>query len=433
MKDRKAEKKEKRNNNISAFKNTLYLTSSKAVLVVFIALLTFLGSMQLLEIVELYTQEKSNVINVFKQGRFFDYENSEPFKQEARRTFAFVLDYALQYQDTEGFLNPDYIKIIIDSETENCQKQIKTVLEILEYETEHDCVSDEYIQNGFVSVDSSGGATINKTAVEEHYEKQYADLIESQKRTDDGYRETTDHLNDCRGLEFAVFDRENNRVVSNVPSITTSSLAEEYFSSSENSILLFNSKNPYYIHSTLGQLLPMIQELCDEYEQNFDFFVAFNDGLVYNSSCEKIESEYNEVLRVVARRLAVFLFSCLLGGFLIVVLLRVSGRREHHGAPKYALTDRLPNELHLFVHVVIILSMLFLNQSSLYLIMNPHLDTTWLTVIPDFFVIRAEICSVVMVLFVLAAVCCVKRHILHGTLFSNTLFFKLLSQKRKSE
>ena len=120
-----------------------------------------------------------------------------------------------------------------------------------------------------------------------------------------------------------------------------------------------------------------------------------------------------------------------IGLVLVFLLLHLSGRREYKGAPKYALADKLPNILHVSVHLLIAASMFYLVEDSVFLILNPHLNTSWLTIDPEYFKLRAEICSAIFVLFMLAAVCCIKRHYLHKTLLTNTLVYKLI-QKAKN-
>ncbi len=410
----------------SAFRNALYLTSSKALIAVLIAVLTFVCASQILNVILLYTQKEPYVVNVFTQGVRFDYEESEPFKEEAKRAFENILNYSLKYQDAEGFSNPDYVRYIVEEENDNCEKQIRTVLEILNYQAEQKSVDEEYIKEGFAFLNADGSYTIDKTAVEEHYRKKYDALIENRKRVDEDYNAVVEYLENMNSVHFAVFDREKNRLVSNI-TVSTNEEAQKYFSSLKNCLMVFNSKSPYYVPGSLQELFPVVQELSDEYEKNFDFFVAFSGGIVFNDECKNIENEYHQVFSVVSRRLAAAAILGAFGLFLAVVLFCLSGRREYNGGTKYALADRLPNDLHILVHLLIAASMLILTENSVYLILNPHLNTTWLTLSPGYLMLRAEVCIVIFVLFMLAAICCVKRHVLHKTLFSNTVIFKVIS------
>lgn len=429
------EKNQKRGKDFfSAFRNTLYLTSSKAFIAVLIAVLTFLCAAQVLDVVVLYTEKEPYVVNVFTQGTRFDYEESEPFETEVKRAFENILTYSLKYQDPEGFSNPDLVRYIVNEETQNCRKQIENVLEILNYQTEHESVENEYIQSGFVSVNPDGSYTIDEAAVEKYYKKKYDDLIESRKRVDEDYNSVVTYLDGLNSVYFAVFDREKNRLVSNAD-VSTSDEAQKYFSSLENCLMVFNSKSPYYVPGTLQDLFPIVQEISENYGENFDLFVSFSGGIVFNDECKNIENEYREVFSVVSKHLIVTAILGAVGIFLSCVLFCLSGRREYKGGTKYALADRLPNDLHILVHLLIAVSMLILTENSVYLILNPHLNTTWLTLSAGYLKLRAEVCSVIFVLFMLAAICCIKRHWLHKTLFSNTIICKVIDafKKIKSE
>lgn len=422
-----AEKRSTRFN--SSFVNALYLTSSKAIIAILIALSTFIASSQVLDVILLYTENETYVVNAFRQGQRFDYRKSEPLKLEVKNTLKTILDYTLKYSTPEGFTSPDTVRFATEDAEEDCRKQVGNVLEILAYEIENDCVESEYIENGFVTK-TEQGFSVNKNVIEEHYKKQYGDLLETQKRLDDGYRAVTDHLASLRSVGYAVFDRELNRL-STSEDVSTLEQAQKLFSSRENCLMVFNSKNPYYAHGALDDMSPLIEELAGDYEQDFDIFVSFPGDMVFCPECEKIEATYCEIYKKVASRLTVAAAFSLIGLALTVLLLCLSGWRERGGAPKYALSDKLPNLLHITLHLSIAASSALLIKDSIYLILNPHLNTEWLTVSPDFFVLRAEICSVLCVLFTLAAVCCIKRHCLHKTLLKNTWVYKAVMLFKK--
>lgn len=412
--------------------NALYLTSSKAIIVFLIAVATFVASSQILDVVLLYTENQTYVVNAFKQGPRFNYRKSEPLKLEVKNTLSAILDYSLKYSSPEGFESPDMIRFATEDAEKNCQKQIETTLQILDYETKNGSVKEEYFQNGFVTKNPNG-CTVNKAAVEEHYRKQYDELLESQKRLDEGYRSVTDALNALRSVSYAVFDRTEKRL-STDEKVSSLEEAQKLFSSKENCLMVFDSKNPYYVHGSLDDMSALIEELSESYEHDFDIFVSFPADMVFSPACEKIESTYREIYRSVTLHLSISAAVSAIGLALTVLLLCLSGRRERGGAPKYALSDKLPNILHIALHLSVSVSAALLVKDSLYLILNPHLGTEWLTVSPDYFILRAEVCSALCVLFTLAAVCCIKRHCLHKTLFKNTLVCKVIDLvKRKKE
>ena len=414
------------------FRNSLYLTSSKAFITFLVALMTFFASSRVIDVILEYTKEPSYVINSFTQNVRFDYRESEPFRLEVKKALESVLDYSLKYQTPEGFSSPDLIRFSTERENENCQKQVKNVLEILNYEIGQGKIEEQYIENGFVLETSSGVFEPNEAVIGEYYQKRYDSIIEDTKRLDEDYRKTAEYLESMRGVKFAVYDRSTQSLVSNT-AVTTREDAQKLFSTLENTLMVFNSKSPYFVPGSLRDFVEIVQELSENYDSNFDIFVSFSEGFVFNDDCEKIEGKYEEVFSFVAKHLAAAAVFSLFGLALTILLLKLSGHREHDGAVKYALADRLPNELHIFLHLAIILSMAWLIEDSVYIILNPHLGTGWLTVSPDYFVIRAEICSVVAVLFLLAAICCIKRQYLHKTLFSNTLIFKTVSLFKKNK
>ena len=411
-------------------RNALYLTSSKAFIAFMIAVLTLFSASQFLDVLCLYTEEKPYVVNAFVQGPRFNYRESEPFKEEVRNALTHILDYALRYQDPDGFESPDSIRFHIEEETGNCEKQIRTVLDILDYETKHNEVKDEYFKNGFVTKKDDGSYSIHEDKITAYYKKQYDNLIESYKRIDEGYNEAVTYIENLDGVVYAVFDAGKDCLVSNAP-VSTKEQAQKYFSSLENCLMVFDSKNPYYVPGPLRNLFTVVEELGDNYTQSFDIYISFQGGLVFNDACRGIESKYESVFSLVARHMALGVTLAAIGLILVFLLLHLSGRREYKGAPKYALSDKLPNILHVSVHLLIAGSMFYLIEDSVYLILNPHLNTTWLTIQPDYFKLRAEICSAIFVMFMLAAVCCIKRHYLHKTLLTNTLVYKLI-QKAKN-
>lgn len=420
---------EKRSANFfNLFVNALYLTTSKAVIAFLIALTTFVATSQLLDVILLYTENEAYVVNFFKQGPNFDYRESEPLRLEVEETLSAILDYSLRYSSPDGFESPDTIRLTIQDAEETCRKQIESVNEILDYEILTGSVDGEYIANGFVSK-SADGYIINKAAIESYYQKQRDELIESHKRIDDGYRAATDTINSLRSVSYAVFDRTGDRIITS-ENVSDIEQAQKLFSSKENTLMVFDSRNPYFVHGSLDDMSGIVEEIEKNYPQDFDIFVSFPEDMIFNSDCEKIESKYNGIYHAVSGHLTVAVIVAAAGLALTVLLLCLSGRRERAGAPKYALTDRLPNVLHIFMHLTIAVSTTLLVKDSVYLILNPHLNTEWLTIRPDFFVLRAEVCATLSVLFMLAAICCVKRHLLHKTLFKNTLIYKAILHAR---
>ena len=428
----KANKETRSGNFFNSFVNALYLTSSKAIIAFLIALATFIASSQVLGVLLLYTENQTYVVNAFKQGVRFNYRKSEPLKLEVKNTVEAILDYSLKYSSPEGFSNPDAIRFAISDAENDRDNQIKTVLEILLYETEHNNVEAQYTENGFVSK-TDGGYRINEDVVKGFYKKKYDELIESQKRLDDGYRAVTDKLSSLHSVSYAVFDRAKNELTTS-ENVSTFKEAQKLFSSKENCLMVFDSGNPYYVHSQLDDLSPLIEELAKNYEDEFDIFISFPSDMVFSPNCEKIESTYKEVYQNVALHLSIAGAVSAVGLALTILLLRLSGHRERGGAVKYALSDKLPNILHIALHLSISVSTALLVEDSVYLILNPHLNTDWLTISSEFFVLRAEVCSTLCVLFTLAAICCIKRHCLHKTLLKNTLIYKaVMLIKRKKE
>jgi len=129
-----------------------------------------------------------------------------------------------------------------------------------------------------------------------------------------------------------------------------------------------------------------------------------------------------------------YVLFCLIGlALLTVALLLLAGKRESGGKTKFAVTDRLPNELHLLFHLVLLLSMLSLISNSIYIVLHPQLGIPGLTALPDFYVLRANVCAVLFYMTVVGMLCTIKRHYKNHSLLRNTLAYYVFQRFRKSD
>ena len=429
----KAEKEETRieksKNLLSVIRNVLYLTSAKFVILFIIGVMAFLGCSQLFNILEFYTQDKGSVINAFVQGADFDYKTSIPFKYEVKAAADNILKYALIYQDIENFNSSDALQYHIDDETARTDEQIRILKYFASYQIETGEYEKEFLSNGYIKFKKGSKgknlAWVDEELIERTCIKNRDELIDGYKKSaDSNYREITKYLDSMNGVFYAV-DDHNGNIITNTGK-TSSAQLQSFFSKTKDNLVVFNSKEPYYTTTTMLDFIETVEKLSADYEQNFDIYISFNNGLVFNDNCKAIEQKCVEMFENVSGCLVkATIFTVITLAFSVLLLL-IAGKREYKGTIKYSITDKLPNDIHIMFHAITEISMVMLINNSIYIILNPHLGTTWLTVSPTYFIVRAELCCVIVVMVILAALCVIKRHYKNKSLISNTIIYRLL-------
>lgn len=425
-------------NSFLVCKNILYLTTSKIIIMCIIGVMTFFGASQLFNVLKYYTEDRSSVINAFTQGSDFNYQKSIPFKAELKTAVGNIIKYALVYQDVENFSASDSLQYHITDETMRANEQKKILINLAEYQVESGEYENDFIENGYIKfqTDSKGNklAIVDREEIERRCDQGRDELIEGfKKASDSNYRDIKNYLDSLQGVYYAI-DDHSSAIITNTGK-TTSAQLQTFFSKTKDNLVIFNSRSPYYTTTTMLDYVDLVVGLLEDYEQNFDIYISFGEGLMFNEACKGIEQRCADMYDKVSACLVKAVIFTVIMVFLSVVLLLIAGKHEYKGATKYSITDKLPNDIHLLFHAITEISMVMLINNSIYIILNPHLGTTWLTVNPDYFIFRAELCFVIGVMVILAGLCLIKRHYKNKTLFTNTIVYRLLRVflKRSSE
>ncbi len=416
-------------------RNAPYLLATKLVLLLLIAALTFAAGDQFFEGCRLYTDDRDGVRNALTQGENFDLRTSVPFSVELKNTIDNILRYALNYQDLSGFAGGDLLQLQLEREEKNCRAQIGATISICDWQIQNNEIAPENLENGFITADDNGGFRVDEDAVTAHYTAVYDELMEGEKRTmDREYRELMNAMEDLRGVYYAVMDHTAGRLVTNT-GCTKAGELQRFFSGTKNNLIVFNTEDPVFPADTMEEFVPLVQQAAENFPQEFDFYLSLNGGLEFNTVCAEMESRCTALYRQVHTRLLRFIFFLAAAFVLGVLVFLVAGRREYNGAIKYCATDRLPNEIHLLFHGIIVLSMVVLFQNSVQIVLLTKANDLWFQTFPDYYARRGSICLVILALFILAAACTIKRQVKNRSLLSNTVLAIVLRRfgKKRSE
>lgn len=428
-------REEQQDNIRIILKNLIYLSSTKVAILALISIMAFITSSDCLKILTLYTEKPATVANAYSQGSDFDYETSEPFKAEIKMCIENLLLYSLKYNDIENYKFSDSIQIHIDDEMKRAEEQIEIQKYLAQIQIEKNDFDEEYIKKGFIKFKNQNNgekvAFIDDSAIIRYNNKLRDNLIEGYKKSSDSdYRAVSDYIDSLDGVNYAIIDNTNKKIFTNLDSTEKKDL-KKIFSKKENSLLVFNSKNPYYAATSLKNFSTVVESLATEFDQNFDFYISFDNGLYFNERCAEFETEcikmYKTIFDLSFRAASWCLATFLLSAFMVII----SGRREYKGAIKYGVTDHLPNDIHLCFHIIIAISMIMVIDNSVWVIKNPSYISSWFSSSPGYYIFRAQICAVILHLVLLAATCCFKRHFVNKSVISNTAAYKILRIFRK--
>ena len=408
--------------------NLPYLISTKTLLLVVISALTFAAGVQFFEGCRLFTDDRDGVRNALSQGADFDLKTSVPFSTELEKTIRNLLRYALQYQDVSGFPASAALESQIKQEEKNRDAQIAATLSICSWQVTSGEIDKENLENGFIVKAANGGWRVDKDAITAHFTQVYDDLIEGEKRSmDREYRELMNALEALNGVYYAVVDHTADRITTNT-GCTKQSELRRFFSGTKNNLIVFDPNDPVFPADTMDEFVPLVQQAAEGYAQSIDFYLSLNGGLAFNPACEEMQARCDGLYARVHTLLMRFIVFLSLAFLLCVWMCIIAGRREYKGAIKYCATDRLPNEIHLLFHGIIALSMGVLFQNSVQIVLLTKPNDLWFPTFPDYYAWRGEICLVILVLFLLAAACTIKRQYKNKSLLSNTLLALLLRQ-----
>ena len=407
--------------------NLPYLIGTKTLILVVIAALTFAAGVQFFEGCRLFTDDRDGVRNALTQGASFDLKTSVPFSSELEKTIRNLLRYALQYQDISGFPASAALQSQIKQEEKNRNAQIAATISICSWQVTSSEIDKENLDNGFI-VKTADGCRVDEDAIKAHFTAVYDELIEGEKRsTDREYRELMNALEALNGVYYAVVDHTNDRLTTNT-GCTKQSELRRFFSGTKNNLIVFDPNDPVYPADTMDEFVPLVQDAAEGYAQSIDFYLSLNGGLAFNPACEQMQQRCDGLYAQVHALLVRFIVFLSLAFLLCVWMCIIAGRREYKGTIKYCATDRLPNEIHLLFHGIIALSMGVLFQNSVQIVLLTKPNDLWFATFPDYYALRGEVCLVILVLFLLAAACTIKRQYKNKSLLSNTLLAILLRQ-----
>ena len=437
MKNTKLEKTYKKTNIQIILRNFIYQTYAKVFILVLISLLIFSTSASCLKIMSHFLEKPEIVANVYAQRTNFNYETSKPFKAEVKKCFDNILKFSLIYSDIDNFKFSDSIQIYNKDETKRAEENIEMVKYLAGIQIEKNEYDEEYLNEGFIEFEKTDGknqtAKLNEQAIKDYYFTERDKFVEEYKKTlDSDYCSVVEYLEALDGVKYAVVDHTTDRIYSNLENAKKENLRKA-FSESKNSLMVFNSQNPYYAATELKEFSSSVEELAKNYEQNFDFYVAFDSGLYFNENCKQFENQCREMYGEIFTLSLKAALSCVFSIVLSVVLMSITGKREYKGAVKYCITDRIPNDIHFIFHLIIQLSMVIVVDNSFYLIFHPNIHTSyWKTMSPDFLIFKMELCCVIFALIILAMLCCFKRQYKNKTLLKNTVLYRFLRILKKS-
>jgi len=417
---------------LGVLRNMIYLLPFKALLLVLIGTLVFTISSMVMRLLVLSTEDEAAVRNALIQRGDFDYRTSETFRTETQQLLENILDYALIYQDIENFASPDLLQNRINQEKKRTQTRLKMALDLASLQARSGEYQQDFVDNGFFKTEN-GRLVADAAAIRAYYEAEYDALVEGYKvATDERYHQLKTDLDALRDVQFAVVLHETDAVVSNTGHTSAKELQRQ-IAAQPMHLLLFNSREPYYTNTSMKDIAELAQPVVEARNASFDLLISFPEDLHYNEVCDRMEETCSVVFQKVAATTRYVLF-CLIGlALLTVALLLLAGKRESGGKTKFAVTDRLPNELHLLFHLVLLLSMLSLISNSIYIVLHPQLGIPGLTALPDFYVLRANVCAVLFYMTVVGMLCTIKRHYKNHSLLRNTLAYYVFQRFRKSD
>lgn len=415
-------------NSCSPLRRLLCRLPFRLFLVALTGALVFAGAAQSFRILVQYTESPAAVRNVFRQGRRFDYRTSVPFLEETETLFRNILQYALVYQDIENFSSADQLRLQLEAETAQKEKQIALVTEVAQAQANSGDAQQDYLDRGFLKREN-GRLTPDPAAIRAWYEAEYARLMEGLRRAgDEKYQKLAQTLDALRGVRFAVVRHAAGTVVSNC-GLRTKEAARATIEKQPLHLVLRSSRTDADADAAMRDLAELAMEAADDYDEAFDFYISLPQDLHFNDVCDTMEETCRAVYRnVSAASLTAGL--CAVGAVLLTVLLVLFAVRRASGEKKASVAgNRLLNDLYLAILLVLGWFLFSLVRDSVYLVLHPHLDLSGLTVHATLFAVRGSVCVALLWLVVLAGCCMLRRQIANRSLLLHTLVGRLLRKQ----
>lgn len=415
--------------------NAFYTAQAKVIIIIMILICAWLMNSELTDIFYLYNEDRTAVKNVLIQNDDYDYKTSYFLEHEIETAISDVLEYALVYHRNDNNLSGE--KISADAITYLAESFVR-----------NKTVNKIFIDEGFIILtecqESEDAVKIGKGYFTQqvNYEKinscdETVDFDEFYKRaTDEDYDRIVSHINRLNNFYFALVNHKTHMIVSNIDSLngkSTDTAVRSYLPSG-NLLIVRNSRTPYSESGTMVEYVDFVKEKAKNYADNFDIYISFGENMEFAGDGEDFSLRHEEALLEIKESIKGILIFFAVIVFLFFILMKVSGKREVGGKTYSALTDRLPNDIYMLFCLVVFISMAALYENSLYMCVRVSvLEDYWLNLGPNHYLIRSNICMVIMVYTIVVFAGTIRRQIGCGTLFSNTYIYKLINNYKKSE
>lgn len=415
--------------------NLLYTTWAKVIIIVLILVCAWLMNSGLISIYSLYDEDRTAVKNVLMQSDDFDYSSSYFLQDEIEKAITDVLEYSLAYHRNgdiheSATISADAIKYLAESFVKN--KTLNTIFISEGFITLTEC------EESSKEVELQGKFYTQKVNYNKIYSSDSAlDFGEIYKRaTDEDYDKIVAHLNMLNNFHFAVVNHKSHVIISNIKSLNGQSpgvSVRSYFPEG-NLLIVRDAKAPYSESGTMVEYVSFVGEKAKAYTDNFDLYISFGSNMEFAGTGEAFLQRHNAAFSKIKESVFnICIFLCIII-VLFVLLLTVSGRHEKGGKIYPSLTDKLPNDINFLFCLVVIISMVALYENSISMFLRvSDLDDYWLSFSPEYYLLRSNICIVVLFYDLTAFAGTLKRQIGCGTLISNTYIYKAIKSYKRAE
>ena len=255
---------------------------------------------------------------------------------------------------------------------------------------------------------------------------------------EDDYKQSLEYLDSLDDVSFAIVNHDNKRIFSNIINIDGKSSGTQlrsFFGNNDSTVLIVrNAQNPYYEKGTMEEYVGYVSECAAAYTDNFDLYICFGDDLLFRFDESHYESLHFNMKKEITRIFVPMLIFINLTTASMFLMMLLAGRSEKGGKIIPAALDRIPNDLRITLHIIILISLMTVFDDYIYMLHLGFISEGdyFLGISPDFYKIIANICIVVLTYVLLAMLCTIKRQSKLRTLFSNTYVYKLFSSFLRS-
>lgn len=423
--------------------NLFYTLSFKVFLLILTVLLSWFVGSNFLDLANLYANDSVSVQNVFLQWNGFDYEKSKYLENEIEATIENVLAYCLKYSD-DDHLSDEFFEE---------DELIFAIIGIAKNAVKNKTVDTSLINNGYIILSETDDPTkgveidgkyyiqsVNEEKITLDYIEHREDFLDRYRRLiDEKYRHTADYLDSLKGVKYAVVNHDTDRIISNLEEIdskSTGTAIRNYFGTNEETLLIVrNAKNPYFEVGTMSDYVEHVNECAMNYSEDFDLYISFGDSFVFRNDVSHYENLHNEMQSEISRKIFDTIMLIVITLFIMAIIILLAGKSEKGGKIIPSALDKLPNDLHLILNLIIYFSVSGLYENTLYMLLKSMFVEVdyWLGSSPEFYSARANLCIVVISAVVLGTACTLKRQYRLGTLFTNTYIYRFIKSHRPAK